>query len=73
MGILGTKSQNRVNWDFLTKFSTTPASLCFTDSLSHTTYVETNKCFNLVSMFQELGCHADCRINTQITTKHFSR
>ena len=40
-GILGTKSQNRVNWDFWTKFSTTPASLCFTDSLSHTTYVET--------------------------------
>ena len=32
---LGTKSQNRVNWDFLTKFSTTPASYCITDSLSH--------------------------------------
>ena len=28
--------------DFLTKFSTTPASYCITDSLSHTTYVETN-------------------------------
>ena len=37
-GILGTKSQNRVNWDFWTKFSTTPASLCITDS----PYVETN-------------------------------
>ena len=37
-----TKSQNRVNWDFLTKFPTTPASYCITDSLSHTTYVETN-------------------------------
>ena len=26
-----------------TKFSTTPAGSCITDSLSHTTYVETNK------------------------------
>ena len=38
-----TKSLNRVNWDFLTKSPTTPASYCITDSLSHTTYVETNK------------------------------
>ena len=42
-GKLGTKSQNRVNCDFLTNFSTTPASYCIRDSLSHTTYVETNK------------------------------
>ena len=42
-GKLGTKSQNRVNWDFLTKFSTTPASYRITDSLSCTTYVETNQ------------------------------
>ena len=37
------KSENRVNQDFLTKFSTTPASYCITDGLSHTTYVETKK------------------------------
>ena len=42
-GKMGTKSQNRVNWDFQTKFSTTPASYCIADSLSHTTYVETNQ------------------------------
>ena len=29
-GKLGTKSQNRVSWDFLTKFSITPASYCIT-------------------------------------------
>ena len=29
--------------EFWTKFSTTLASYCITDSLSHTTYVETNK------------------------------
>ena len=39
-GGLVTKSQNTVNWDFLTKFPTTPASYCITDSLSH---VETNQ------------------------------
>ena len=37
----GTKSQNRVNWYFSTKFSITPASYCITDSLSYTMYVET--------------------------------
>ena len=42
-GKLGTKSKNRVNWDFLTKFPTTPACLCITDSLSHTMYVETKQ------------------------------
>ena len=32
-----------VNCRIWTKFSTTPAGSCITDSLSHTTYVETNK------------------------------
>ena len=31
-----------VNCRIWTKFSTTPAGSCITDSLSHTTYVETN-------------------------------
>ena len=34
-----------------TKFSTTPAGSCITDSLSHTTYVETNKACNNVTYF----------------------
>ena len=38
-GLLSTKSQFRVNWNFLPKISTTEASYCITDSLSHTTYV----------------------------------
>ena len=33
--------QNRGKLEFWTKFSTTPAGSCITDSLSHTTYVET--------------------------------
>ena len=32
-----------VNCRIWTKFSTTPAGSCITDSLSHTTYVETNE------------------------------
>ena len=32
-----------VFWGIWTKISTTPAGSCITDSLSHTTYVETNK------------------------------
>ena len=65
----GTKSQNRVNWDFLTKFSTTPACLCITDSLSHTTYVETNKlfaayfCQNLKPMFSQVHLQNTVTIN----------
>ena len=42
-GVFWTKSQFRVNWDFWTKISTTGDSYCITDSLSHTTYVETNR------------------------------
>ena len=36
-----------VNRRIWTKISTTPAGSCITDSLSHTTYVETNKHFGL--------------------------
>ena len=35
-------SEQGVFWGFWTKISTTPAGSCITDSLSHTTYVETN-------------------------------
>ena len=38
-GILG--PEQGVNWDFWTQIYPTGASLCITDSLSHTTYVET--------------------------------
>ena len=34
-----------------TKFSTTPAGSCITDSLSHTTYVETNNCIDFNTTF----------------------
>ena len=42
-GVFWTKFQLRVKWDFWTKISTTAASYCIADSLSHTTHVETNK------------------------------
>ena len=42
MGGGGTKYRLGVNYKIWTKISTTPASSCITDSLSHTTYVETN-------------------------------
>ena len=43
MGGGGVCSESGALSEFRTKFSTTPASSCITDSLSHTTYVETNK------------------------------
>ena len=39
----GTKFQFRVNWVIWSKISRSLACLCITDSLSHTTYVETNQ------------------------------
>ena len=41
-GVNWTKSQIKVNWDFGTQIYPTATSTCFTDSLSHTPYVETN-------------------------------
>ena len=42
-----------------TKISTTPAGSCITDSLSHTTYVETNKIVSLAVETEK------CTLNTQ--------
>ena len=42
-GILKLSSEYPYSEEFWTKISTTPAGLCITDSLSHTTYVETKK------------------------------
>ena len=60
-GTVGTKSQNRVIWNFWTKFPTTPACLCITDSLSHTTYVETNEGTHYLSV---LCLFRFCRIQS---------
>ena len=45
-GCSGPKSQNRVFLPILSKNSGSLACLCITDSLSHTTYVETNQFFH---------------------------
>ena len=42
-GVFCTKFQNRVFLPIWSKNSGSPACLCITDSLSHTTYVETRK------------------------------
>ena len=45
-GILKLYFRIRVFCRIWTKISTTPAGSCITDSLSHTTYVETNEAFH---------------------------
>ena len=64
-GILGTKSQNMVNWDFLTKFPTTPAESGFSTRTSYEYEYELNENkVQLTRIRDENGkfcsVHADC-------------
>ena len=60
-GVLEPNSRTGVFWRIWSKFSGSLAGWCITDSLSHTTYVETNEQCSECLVFIPVGCsHPNC-------------